>query len=331
MSNPEVSVVMPVYNAESYVAEAIESILSQSFSDFEFLIFDDGSTDGSRTIVGDYVRCDGRVRLFEHSHKGYAHWLNEGIRIARGEFIARMDADDISLTERLTDQVKYMREHPKCVVVGCDTLIIDQNGRQLGVDRHESRPEFMEELLLNGTHGVIAHPTSLMRRRTLLTIGLYREEFECIEDFDLWLRLTEVGELGNVSRPLFKYRVRPGSVCSTKFRTQEHHADTIITQARMRRGLKPLKRSVWPYVHRTDDEAARLQLWSGCFLSLGNRKAALQYALSAILRRPFAITSWMALCRVVIPQYIKKMVRNIFVKPVNLHRARESRTTSNYA
>jgi hypothetical protein len=211
-----------------------------------------------------------------------------------------------------------MGEHPKCVAVGCDAVIIDDLGNQLGIDRHEGRPEVMEQLLLNGMHGVIAHPTSLMRRHTLMAIGSYREQFECIEDLDLWLRLSEVGDLGNVSRPLFKYRVRSGSVCSTKFRIQERHADTIIAEARMRRGLQPLTRSVWPYVHKTDDEAARLELWSGCFLSLGNRKVALQHALCALSRRPFALTSWLALSRVVLPQSIKNVARNILAKPANL-------------
>ena len=328
MTDPQLSVVMPVFNAARYLSDAVESILSQTFSDFEFLIFDDGSTDQSLEILYRYAAIDERLRIVQGQHKGYAHWLNQGIRTARGEFVARMDADDISLPERLLEQVEYMQDHPECVAVGCDVLVIDENGQDLGVDQHESCPELMEKLLLNGTHGVIAHPTSLMRRRAVLEVGLYREEYECIEDFDLWMRLSEIGKLGNVCRSLFKYRIHPSSVCSSKFRIQQRHADTIIREARLKRGLKPLQRSVWPTIHRTDDEAARLQLWSGCFLSLGQKTMALRYAYASIRRRPFAASSWLALSRIVIPRTIKTIVKNLLVDREYSKHVHETQTLS---
>lgn len=314
MSDPQVSVVMPVYNAERYVAEAVESILLQTFSDFEFLVFDDESTDQSLTILEQYASQDKRLRLFAKQHRGHTRWLNEGIRIARGDFIARMDADDVSLEDRLANQVTYLNENPRCVAVGCDLLVIDSNGRLIGVDRHESRSEVIERLLLNGTHGVIAHPASLMRRRALAAIGMYREECESMEDLDLWLRLSEVGQLSNVPKIMFKYRLHPTSVCSTRFRTQERHADTIIREARLRRGLEPLRRSVWPLVHASDDEAARLQLWAVYLASVGNRKIALQYVSFSIRRQPLSLTSWMTLCRVILPQRIKHVLRKLLLR-----------------
>ena len=310
-SHPQVSIVMPVYNAERYVTEAVESVLSQTFSDFEFLVFDDGSTDRSLMIVEQYAARDQRLRVFAKQHKGYAPWLNEGIRIARGDFIARMDADDVSLNQRLKHQVKYLHDNPRCVAVGCDFVIIDGSGQELGTDRLERRPEVIEQLLLNGTHGVLPHPASMMRREAVVAIGSYREKFEGIEDFDLWLRLIEVGQLTNIPHILFKYRLHPTSVCSTQFRTQGRHADTIIAEARVRRGLEPLKRSIWPIVHDSDDEAARLQLWSGCFVGLGKRGVAFRYAILALLRQPFSITSWMTLGRVLLPQPIKNALKTI--------------------
>jgi hypothetical protein len=205
-----------------------------------------------------------------------------------------------------------LRNHPNCVAVGCDLLIIDENGEVIGADPHENRPELVEQLLLNGTLGVITHPASTMRRTALLAIGSYREELESLEDFELLLRLSEVGHLSNVPKVLFKYRLHPASVCSTRFRTQERYANTIISEARLRRGLKPLNRSIWPLLHPSDDEAARLQLWSGCFVSLGSRKVALQYAVLALRRRPLSVTSWAALGRVILPKCVKQLLKPLF-------------------
>jgi glycosyltransferase involved in cell wall biosynthesis/GT2 family glycosyltransferase len=316
MKPPQVSVVMPVYNAERYIAEALESILSQSFKDFEFLVFDDGSTDLSLATIQQYARQDTRIRLLAGQHKGLTCLLNESIQVAQGTYIARMDADDVSLDTRLEEQIEYMKGHPRCVAVGCDLLIIDTAGKTLGVDRHETQPELVEQLLLNGTFGVVTHPASMMRRDALLAIGSYREKFDGLEDFDLLLRLSEVGELSNISKVLFKYRIHERSVCSTKFRIQQRHADTIINQARARRGLVPLKRSIWPLIDPADDEAARLQLWSGCFLGLGNTRIALQYALSALHRQPFTWTSWIALARVLLPVQLRKVAKRIIANGV---------------
>jgi glycosyltransferase involved in cell wall biosynthesis len=307
---------MPVYNAERYVADALESILSQSFRDFEFLVFDDGSTDASLSIIQRYARQDTRIRVFAAQHKGLTSLLNKSIQVARGTFIARMDSDDVSLATRMEEQVEYLKRNPSCVAVGCDLLIIGTDGETLGIDRHETQPEAVEQLLLNGTLGVVTHPASMMRHDALLAIGSYREKFDGLEDFDLLLRLSEVGQLSNISKVLFKYRIHERSVCSTRFRTQQRYADTIIRQARLRRGLKPLKRSVWPLIHPADDEAARLQLWSGCFLGLGNKKLALQYAFSALHRQPLSWTSWVALGRVLLPAQVRKVARNIVVNGV---------------
>jgi glycosyltransferase involved in cell wall biosynthesis len=126
--SPLISVCMPVYNAERYVSEAIESVLSQTFKDFEFLILDDGSTDGSLAILKGHAERDPRIRLTSRPNKGLAPTLNELMDQARGEFVARMDADDVSLPERLERQADYLRKHPDCVIVGCHALVMDSDG-----------------------------------------------------------------------------------------------------------------------------------------------------------------------------------------------------------
>src|SRR5262245_2251394 len=242
MTLPQVSVVMPVYNAERYVARSVESILAQALTSFEFLIFDDGSQDCSLPILEQYAKQDERIRLFARPHKGYVPWLNEGVNLARGEFIARMDADDISLPYRFTRQVDYLRMHPACVVVGCGTLMIDPDGDPICEHRPHTDHATILETLTNGTHGVIAHPTSMMRRDALLRIGGYRETYEPIEDFDLWLRLAEVGELANIPEPLFRYRQHHASIMYTPWQVarQRRWADIILNQARLRLGKEPL-------------------------------------------------------------------------------------------
>jgi glycosyltransferase involved in cell wall biosynthesis len=309
ISDPRISIVMPVFNAEAYVSAAIESILCQTFSDFEFLIFDDGSTDTSLSILQQYAKKDARLRVFAKPHEGMTRWLNEGIAIARGDLIARMDADDLSLPDRFNEQVKYLDSNPRCVVVGTDLFIVDENGLVLGTDRHEYENDKIQKLLLNGTLGVVTHASSMMRRKALLAVGSYRNQFEGLEDLDLLLRLSEIGQLGNIPQILFKVRVHSKSVCATKFRSQERLATGIMAEARARKGLLPLGRPTWPVLHDSDDEAARFQLWSGCFVSFGNRRVALRYALLALHRQPFSLTSWIALARVVLPNELKIVLK----------------------
>src|SRR5262245_1594033 len=184
---PTASIVMPVYNADRYVAEAVESILAQTFGDYEFLIFDDGSTDDSLAVVRKYALQDGRIKVFAKPHAGMTRCLNEGITQARGEYIARMDADDVSLETRLAEQVELLNHNPCVVAVGSDLVIIGEDGTVLGMDRHETEHDTMVHLLLTGTLGVITHATAIMRRQALLAIGSYREQYDGLEDFDLLL------------------------------------------------------------------------------------------------------------------------------------------------
>ena len=117
--SPQISVLMPVYNAERFVAEAVQSILSQTFGDFEFIIIDDGSSDGSLEILRRFERADSRIRLSSRPNTGYTVALNEMLAMASGQFVARMDADDVAMPQRLQKQVDYLCAHPNCVVVGC--------------------------------------------------------------------------------------------------------------------------------------------------------------------------------------------------------------------
>src|SRR6266446_9100847 len=130
-SPPTVSVVMSVYNGQRFLSEAIQSILRQSFSDFEFVIVDDGSTDKSSGILAEYMRLDGRIRVHRHTNKGRAISLNIGIELSKGRYIARMDADDVALPNRLKEQVDFMELHPEVGLLSGSYERIRSNGRLL--------------------------------------------------------------------------------------------------------------------------------------------------------------------------------------------------------
>ncbi len=187
---PLISVVMPVYNAEHYVGGAIESILTQTLADFEFLILDDGSTDRTPEILKRYAERDPRIHLVSRPNRGLVPTLNEGLALARGEFIARMDADDLALPQRFERQVAYLREHPEVLCMGGAAMEIDAAGRDLVVTRNPPDDETIQEFLVTG-HNRLFHPTVMMRREPVLAVGGYREEMKVGQDLDLWLRLGE--------------------------------------------------------------------------------------------------------------------------------------------
>src|SRR5438046_2743554 len=159
---PTVSVIMSVYNAQRYLAAAIDSILAQTFTDFEFIIIDDGSTDRSSQILADFANKDSRIRVETRANKGLTRSLNEAIALSRGEFLARMDADDIALPNRLEVQVRFMREHRDVVLLGGGYELIDGAGRFLRKMIPPSDDATLQEHALSG-RTPICHPLAMMR------------------------------------------------------------------------------------------------------------------------------------------------------------------------
>ena len=202
---PKVSVVMSVYNGSPYLREAIDSILQQTYEDFEFLIIDDGSTDGSRDVISSYD--DPRIELLENDiNQGLPASLNRGIASARGEYIARQDADDISLPDRLQRQVHWLDTDNSTGVVGTWTLEMDIRGRvfnslQFADDRQLLLQRMVEEGLNPWPHG-----SSMMRKKLVDAVGGYDERFWYTQDFDLWLRLWPNCDFRVL--PWFLYKLR---------------------------------------------------------------------------------------------------------------------------
>jgi len=203
---PRVSVLMPVYNAERFLREAVDSILAQTFRDFEFLIIDDGSTDGSGEILRSYA--DPRLRLIPNGRNlGLTATLNRGLDLAWGAYVARMDADDVSLPERLARQVAFLDARPDVGIVGVWARAFGETHFKIP---HPADPERIRAKLLFDS--ALVHPSVLMRRSLLDAHGLKYRDFYRMEDYDLWQRAARVFPLANLPEYLLRYRVTGGSV-----------------------------------------------------------------------------------------------------------------------
>jgi glycosyltransferase involved in cell wall biosynthesis len=211
---PAISVLMPVYNGERYVSLAVESILGQSFPDFEFIIINDGSDDGSLSILQRYADADPRIVLISRENRGLVQTLNEGIELAQGSLIARMDADDIALRNRFQIQKSYMDSNPDVICVGGVCRVIDAKGRFLINTDTKTGYETVEKLALQGV-SPIAHPSAMIRLDALKNVGGYAQEDWPAEDLALWIKLSAEGKIDNVPEVILEYRIHDKSI-STK-------------------------------------------------------------------------------------------------------------------
>jgi len=225
MNKPTVSVVMVVCNVERFLAEAIESILAQTFRDFEFIIVDYGSADRSKSIISSFAAKDERIKLHEVPNCSLPEARNAGCFLAQGKYIALIDADNVSLPDRLKWGVEFMEKHPKVGVVGGGMEAIDATGASLpnsvlpyGAARRPVENREIQSALLSNC--VIWQNSVLMLKQAFTLVGGYRTIFLQAEDYDLWLRIAERFEMANLKQPVFKFRHHPYQL-SVRKRTQQ--------------------------------------------------------------------------------------------------------------
>lgn len=240
MATPAISVAMSVYNGERFLVPAIESILAQSFADFEFLILDDGSTDGTPGIVADYAARDRRIRPIVRENRGLVASLNQLLIEARAPLIARMDADDICQSERFARQIAFLAGNPDYGVVGTRSEDIDEHGVAYSVDAPE-HPETHEGFLVAIENGwpLLCHPAVMYRRDLVLGVGGYHAAFRHCEDLDLWLRLASVTKLCSIPERLIRYRHYAEQVSSRHATEQQIGAAIARLAYDMRRAGQP--------------------------------------------------------------------------------------------
>ena len=296
-----VSVLMPVFNGGGYLSAAIESILRQTFTDFEFLVLDDGSTDATPDILRKYARQDERLRVISRGNRGLVASLNELLGHAQGRFVARMDADDISLQHRFYRQVQFLDDRVDVVCLGGDVEVIDESGRTLTIWKYHRDDEQIQERQLTG-HAGVCHGTAMMRREVLVGIGGYDARYALAEDLDVSLRLSDVGKLANLGEVLYKFRLHSESLSEQAALAQHQAARSACERAWERRGIQgEFKSAPWrpgPGSVSQHEYMLRCGWWAW---RSGQRRAAASYALRAIRKRPAAPSGWKllasALCR----------------------------------
>lgn len=222
---PKITVLLPVYNCELYIQTAVESILNQTFTDFELLVIDDASTDATVSILKKID--DSRIQLIEKTvNSGYTNSLNYGLRQAKGQYIARMDGDDISYPERFAKQITYLETHPEVVVCGTTYKIV-------GNDKRITLPEHHEAIKISLLWGnCISHPSVMIRKKVLDQYSIqYDTSKEPAEDYDMWVRLLSLGKLHNLQEVLLEYRVYGNQV--SRKRAEEQKKNDIAAKLKL--------------------------------------------------------------------------------------------------
>ncbi len=233
-AGPKVSVLMCVHNGRRYLREALDSVHAQTYTDFELIVVDDGSTDGTLDILN--AAKDARTIVLTNPQRlGLTKSLNAGLARCRGEYVARMDADDVSHAQRLEKQVGFLDENPECLAVGTWCNWIDAEGKTNGVwGPPTDQEEIHRKLLINNS---LAHGSAMVRRSALERVGGYNEQYPYAQDYDLWLRLSEIGQVRNLQECLYNLRTWEGASSTARSEEQKRCARRALEEARRRRGL----------------------------------------------------------------------------------------------
>lgn len=255
-SEPLVSVLLPAYNAESFVGDAIESVLTQTLASFELVVVNDGSTDSTATVLDQY-RTDPRVRIIDNgSNRGLVASLNRGLAECRSELVARLDADDTSEPARLERQFAQFEKNPRLVLSATAYRRVRPDGSLIRVGRPPSTHAELAAAHLTGNR--LCHSAVMFRRRAVIDVGGYRAEWFPVEDFDLWLRLCTAGEFSAVTSEEVVYLDNPDGISSTRaaHQLQMHQARADLELSRLS-GLSIDEHSSWRHRVRATGRARR--------------------------------------------------------------------------
>lgn len=237
LTTPLVSVVLSVHNGERFLGEAVESILNQSFCDFEFIVVNDGSTDASTPILDVYQKRDSRIKVYPQVNRGLVESLNRGCALARGKYIARMDADDIAVRDRLMWQVDFMEKHLQVGVVGGAFEAINAAGELLFTWQNPTEDRDIKSALFE--YCALLHPSVLMRKEAFFSVGGYRKVVVDAEDYDLWLRMADRFQLANLEAGVLRYRLHSSQVSVRKCKQEALSGLAARTAACWRRNGNP--------------------------------------------------------------------------------------------
>jgi glycosyltransferase involved in cell wall biosynthesis len=240
VDSPLVSIIMPAYNEEDFVEEAVESILRQTYQNFIFIIIDDGSTDKTHTILEKFADLDKRIILYQNPKNiGYTNSLNYGLSLTNSKYIARQDADDISVSNRIEKQISFLEANPTVGLIGSSMEIISSSGKpiithSLPISNEEIHQKILQE-------NCFAHGSVIFRKECIDQVGEYDTRFEPAEDYDLWLRISEHFEVANLPDILYQYRINQSSISIQKAALQIRNSILAQNASIVRRGISPFE------------------------------------------------------------------------------------------
>ncbi|MBI4722737.1 MAG: glycosyltransferase [Candidatus Stahlbacteria bacterium] len=299
---PIVSVVMTTYNNGKYLKEAINSILNQTFSEFEFIIINDGSTDNSQYIIDSYK--DNRIISLKHKTRlGVPKSRNKGMKVAQGEYIAVMDADDISLPNRLELQVKFLDENSHIGLLGSYYFIIDGAGNFLKSVKPVLTNNELQTKLMEGNP--IAHGSIMFRKECLNTIGGYREKFRYSHDYDLILRIAEHFQIANIPELLYKYRINPLGISVVTKVPQESEGPLIKHLAIERRKYGKEQSNMISWIEMNRNLIQSYYRWGKYLYCKGSYRSALKSFLRSL---PYSLFNIDLIVKTVIKLIIPKKI-----------------------
>jgi glycosyltransferase involved in cell wall biosynthesis len=231
IAKPVVSVLMPIYNCERYLRQSLDSLARQTLTKFEVILVNDGSTDQSGKIAEDFASRDARFRIVNQANQGIVAALNNGLLIAKGHYIARLDGDDLAHPERLQLQVDYLNNNPSCACVGSLYRAIDENGSLKWVQKVFTHLRQTNLSVFPPHVATLPHPSIMLRTKTMRGVNGYRHQFPHAEDYDLFLRLAQLGTLDIIPKHLLDYRVHSASLSSRNLETQVDSALMAVMSA----------------------------------------------------------------------------------------------------
>jgi glycosyltransferase involved in cell wall biosynthesis len=315
-SHPRVTVFVPVYNGEPFLAETIQSVLTQTFPDFELLVVDDCSTDRSASLVRQFA--DPRIRLVHNDrNRGRSYTRNRGLMLARGEYVAVLDADDVCEPLRLEETVAYLDAHPKVAAVGSAATIVDSAGRALFVLRPPAASDAVRARLF--TVNCFIHSSVSFRRKLVLAAGGYDEQLQQAEDYELFMRLSAKHQLANLDIALVRYRVHDSQVSQRELKEQRRLADRARVAAfedQLRRGLisddirAPDLSWLGRLTGREGTIGADYLYWASIKRATGQPSAAAILAARAVISAPFSGRAWRTARRATLAALVPVRIRS---------------------
>ena len=311
MECPLVSVIMPVFNCGNFLDRSIRSIVDQTFSDFEFIIVDDGSTDNSLEIANDWASRDSRIQVYPLKHVGIAQARNAAIERANGKYLANNDADDFSIKHRLFEQVQFLNDNPDVVVVSSSILFVDPDGSPIERRFVPTAHKEIDSELLAGRGLSLTHSAMMFRRSTFIAIDGYSKDLEVCEDIDLCLKFAEFGCLANIPEILLNVTRHRSSV--SKIHSQERLEkirklrERVVLNAYKRRGVAAPEVSIETVDELYREDETHLK-WANAAYRNEFYSTALKYSVAAIKSNVLNAKTWVRALSVMTKTAIRKTV-----------------------